>query len=94
MCGSAFHSRYAQLVKKVEKTSSAILTMISVVKNLYQMSINGRCFIWDLAEVKLIVEESAAPVMVPVNSIYPFLLLLIISLSRELFESKMFFSAA
>lgn len=56
-------STIKSLVKKVEKTSSAVLTISSVATNATQMAVNGRCFLWDLAAVKLIIEESGGKII-------------------------------
>jgi myo-inositol-1(or 4)-monophosphatase len=53
-------SRLSSKVRKIDKTSSCILTALSVIENRFHLAINGRCFLWDIAALALIVKESGA----------------------------------
>ncbi|EKD91245.1 MAG: hypothetical protein ACD_30C00037G0017 [uncultured bacterium] len=45
-------------IKSSEKSRSSVLTAIQVAKNEFDLAMFGRVFIWDIAAVKLIIEEA------------------------------------
>ncbi len=49
-------------IKSSEKSRSAVLTSIKVAEGEFDLAIFGRVFIWDIAAVKLIIEEAGGVV--------------------------------